>query len=132
MQAAERGEESTLLPALDRMPDLYEDMRFYYSVFNILSSSRQSGMGMGYIPISEIRGYLDELGIWTAAHQRRQDANVTLVDRYCQAYRGALLRADEMAVPVGPQNADWLEIWADCQRKAELPEFKMFLGLDDA
>jgi len=86
-----------------------------------------------FIPVHEgLISYLDELGIWTAAHQKRQDANVALVDRYCQAYRGALRRADEQAVPVGPQSADWLDIWADCQRKAELPEFKMFLGLDDA
>ncbi len=86
-----------------------------------------------FIPVHEgLISYLDELGLWTAAHQKRQDANVALVDRYCQAYRGALLRADEQGVPVGPTSDAWLEIWADCQRKAELPEFKMFLGLDNA
>ena len=32
----------------------------YWQAFNELSSSRQSGMGLGFIPYSEISAYLDE------------------------------------------------------------------------
>ena len=85
-----------------------------------------------FLPCHEgLVAYLDELGLWTVAHQRRQDANAALVERYCQAYQGALRRADAQQVPVGPESAAWLEIWADCRRKAELPGFRMFLGLED-
>ncbi len=74
--------------------------------------------------------YLEELGLWTVAQQRRQDANVALVDRYCQAYRGALRRADAQAIPVGPGNAAWLDLWAECRGHAALPDFHVFAGLD--
>ena len=59
-EAAERGEEAELLPALQNRPEIFQDVVHYYIAFNELSASRQSGMGLGYIPYSEIRGYLNE------------------------------------------------------------------------
>jgi hypothetical protein len=46
------------------MPELYQDIVPFYSAFNMLSTSRRSVFGIGYIPMSEIRGYLDELGVY--------------------------------------------------------------------
>lgn len=45
------------------MPELFPDLMPFWVAFQQLSTSRQSGMGMGYIPLSEIRGYLDEYRI---------------------------------------------------------------------
>jgi hypothetical protein len=36
----------------------------YWMAFNALTTSRQSGMGLGYIPYSEITSYLDDQGIF--------------------------------------------------------------------
>ncbi len=36
---------------------------YYMKVFSDLNSSRQSGMGVGPIPLSEIRAYCDMFGI---------------------------------------------------------------------
>lgn len=43
---------------LDR-PELDMTERWYMQAFATLSPSRQSGMGVGGIPLSEVRAYLD-------------------------------------------------------------------------
>jgi hypothetical protein len=62
-KAEKAGKESTLLPALAKRPEIFQDLVIFYNAFNAVSPSRQSGMGLGYIPLSEIRGYLDEFGV---------------------------------------------------------------------
>ena len=63
MELESQGE---IIPALDTMPELYEDLAFYWRAFIKLSTSRQSGFGMGYIPYSEIVKYLNEnhITVW--------------------------------------------------------------------
>ena len=52
----------------------------YYLAFNALSSSRQSGMGMGYIPYSEITDYLTENEIWLIEERKRFRHFITFID----------------------------------------------------
>ena len=59
------------IPELKTQPELFPDLVFYYSSFNTLSTSRQSGFGIGYIPYSEIINYLDEQRIFE--FEDRQD-----------------------------------------------------------
>ena len=85
-----------------------------------------------FIPCHEgLVDYLREIGLWTAAHQRRQDANVTLVDRYCQAYREAVALADEKLIQVGPGSKDWLQLWEGYKKEQGLPGFRVFLNFDE-
>lgn len=73
--------------------------------------------------------YLGELGLWTAAHQHRQDENIALIDRYCEAYRVAIDLADEKVVVVSPENEDWLSLWESQKKSFGLPDFHAFDGL---
>lgn len=49
--------------ALKEEPVLSYVESYYMKVFSDLNSSRQSGMGVGPIPLSEIRAYCDMFGI---------------------------------------------------------------------
>jgi hypothetical protein len=64
-------EEGHDIPELKTQPELFPDLVFYYSSFNTLSTSRQSGFGIGYIPYSEISNYLTEQHIFD--FEDRQD-----------------------------------------------------------
>lgn len=83
-----------------------------------------------FLPCHEgLVAYLKDLGLWTEAHQRRHQGNVSLIDRYCQAYQTALRMADEKLLPVAPDNEEWLRLWQDYQRELGLTEFRVFDGL---
>jgi hypothetical protein len=73
--------------------------------------------------------YLKELGLWTAAHERRQKENVILIERYCQAYRAAIDLADEKAIVVSPESNAWLTLWKHQRDSLGLPDFRIFRGL---
>lgn len=51
-------------PEYYEQPILYSDLREAYNIFvNLSAQSRPIGMGIGKIPISEIKAYVDYLGI---------------------------------------------------------------------
>jgi len=85
-----------------------------------------------FIPCHDgLVAYLSDLGLWTDAHQRRQTANVALVERYCRAYQEALQLADEKLIMVGPDSAEWRELWEDYKQEARLPGFRVFRDLNE-
>lgn len=85
-----------------------------------------------FIPCHDgLVAYLRDLGLWTDAHQRRQEANVTLIDRYRRAYQEALELADEKLIVVGPDSAEWLKLWENYKREAHLPGFRVFRDLNE-
>lgn len=51
-----------VFPAITEKPDLIFTDEYYLTAFFKLSSSRQSGMGIGAIPLSEIIGYCEFIG----------------------------------------------------------------------
>ena len=53
-------DEGHIIPELQNQPELFQDSIPYFSAFHALSSSRQMGFGVGYIPYSEICSYLNE------------------------------------------------------------------------
>jgi hypothetical protein len=74
--------------------------------------------------------YLEEKGLWTAAHETRRQANINLITTYVEAYQTALDMADEQEIAVSPKNEPWLELWGNYKTELGLPGFKMFAGLD--
>jgi len=52
----------------------------YYMAFNELSTSRQMGMGLGYIPYREISSYLDENEIFHPDERTRFRRFITFLD----------------------------------------------------
>ncbi|RJQ37052.1 MAG: hypothetical protein C4555_06980 [Dehalococcoidia bacterium] len=67
--------------------------------------------------------YLEELGLWTEAHQRRQKENIALVDRYREAYRAAIDIADDKEIVVSPDSEKWLALWESRKKALGLPDF---------
>ena len=51
------------MPALDRKPRLYEDLRLVWDAFIDLRSSRQNDMAASAIPVSEIAAWMDVFGL---------------------------------------------------------------------
>ncbi len=88
-------------------------------------------LGHTFIPLHRgLVDYLDQLGLWTKANEKRQRANVDLVTAYCDAWREALDLADEQALAVAADNQAWLDLWAVVKQRRGVPPVRMFLGLE--
>jgi hypothetical protein len=74
--------------------------------------------------------YLKEKGLWTTAHDARQAQNIEFVTKYVEAYKEAIILADDQAIPVNPENEEWVELWESHKQKLGLPETRMFIGLE--
>ena len=66
--------------SLQNQPELFYDAIPYWMAFNALSSSRQSGMGLGYIPYSEITSYLDDQRIFNLDERDDYRYHITHID----------------------------------------------------
>jgi hypothetical protein len=53
-------DQGHVIPELQNKPELFPELIPYLSAFQDLTTSRQTGFGMGYIPYSEICSYLTE------------------------------------------------------------------------
>lgn len=73
-------EEGNSVAALESMPELYFDAVPFWEAFANLSSSRQSGMGLGAIPYSEITSWLTENQIISFENRERYRYFVTFID----------------------------------------------------
>ena len=80
-KAAKAGKESSLLPALANKPDLFSDLIIYYQAFQAVSTSRDSGFGIGYIKLSEIRGLLDEWNLYNYEDRLEWIQWIQFIDR---------------------------------------------------
>lgn len=65
-------------PAVRDMPEVWPEVAWYLEAFNELTWSRPVGMGIGYIPISEVVAWADANGVEDVAllirHIRALDA----------------------------------------------------------
>ncbi len=68
------------LPPLQEEPDLNDCIVPYWRAFTALASSRQSGMGLGYIPYSEIVFYLNENDIFDQEERERMLNIIQFID----------------------------------------------------
>jgi uncharacterized protein len=121
---------SQLARWLDENWAKYKDLHSWNKFMNRELLVRE--LNRTFIPCHEgLVDYLREAGLWSEAHQRRQDANVALVDRYCEAYPEALALADEKLIQVRPECEDWLRLWEDYKKARGLPGFRVFFKLDE-
>jgi len=84
-----------------------------------------------FIPLHEgtIR-YLKEKGLWTDAHEVRNQANIEKLTKWAEAYEAAIDEAGEKSIQVHPNDEDWIELWENYKKELDLPEFVVFAGLD--
>ncbi|MCO6381646.1 TAXI family TRAP transporter solute-binding subunit [Oceanicola sp. 502str15] len=55
--------------------------------------------------------YLKEKGVWTDAHQARQDALVELAEARVALWQETLAEAEEKGIDVSPDSAEFAELW---------------------
>ncbi len=101
--------------------DSYEDK---YSVnYQMSVENMRAFLDTTFLPIHEgTIQYLREIGMWTAADDESQAANVALADQYVQAFEDAVADAEGQGISVDPSNQDWLDLWASY--RTEIPVLK--------
>ena len=75
--------------------------------------------------------YLDEKGLWSEPHAKRERYKEELVSSYRQAYQGALRAAQEKGIKVDSESQAWQDFWHKYRQAQGLTPFKQFLGLED-
>lgn len=65
--------------------------------------------------------YLDELGLWTEAHQTRQDQLVEMAQAQEAGYRAAIEAAEAQGISIDPENQAWIDFWRDYRAENGLP-----------
>jgi hypothetical protein len=65
----------------DDQPELFNDMIPFWQAFHELSTSRQMGMGLGYIPYSTIVDYLNEEQIFNINERDEYRQWIQTIDR---------------------------------------------------
>ena len=108
---------------LDENYDLYKGKYDSAALLDISHIERL--LSTTFIPIHEgaIR-YFKELGLWTAAHDARQEYNLNLVRQYIEVYRDAIALADADNISVTPENEEWVELWENYKKELGIPRFK--------
>jgi len=114
---------------LDENYDVYKDNHAWnkYMSIDILMQMVETS----FIPVHDgLIKYLKEKGLWTAAHDARQEQNIELVTRYVDAFQEAIEMADDQGVIVDPSNEEWAELWYNYRDSLGLPPYRMFTGID--
>jgi len=83
-------------------------------------------LDMTYVPVHEgaIR-YMKEIGKWTEADDQRQEYNIKILNKYIEAYKMALERADDQRVKVMPKKEKWVKVWEDYKTEIKIPEVRI-------
>jgi len=115
---------------LDENYDLYKDNHAWNKFMTI--DNVMVILETWYLPAHDgLIKYLKEKGLWTAANDARQAQNIEFVTRWVEAYHEAIDLADDQGIAVDPENEEWIELWENHKKQLNLPECKMFLGLEE-
>jgi len=115
---------------LDENYDLYKDNHAWNQYMTLENTMK--AVGIWFLPVHDgAIKYLKEKGLWTAAHDARQEQNIELITRYIKAYQEAIDMADEQGIMVDPENEEWVELWVNYKEELGLPEFSMFIGIEE-
>jgi TRAP-type uncharacterized transport system substrate-binding protein len=69
--------------------------------------------------------YFREKKLWSPANELRQAYNLKVQDRYCDAWKNALAKADATGVQVSSTNPAWLKLWQDLKKDLRLPPIRL-------
>lgn len=82
----DRGEE---VEALENRPELLPELRYVWNGFILLSDSRSSGMGLSYIPLSEILAWFQIYDIDDMAEREEVLEMIKALDRIYVEYQNS-------------------------------------------
>ena len=85
-------------------------------------NSFRKTLDLAYVPFHEgtIR-YLKEKKMWTAADDSRQKYNEDLQNKYIEAYKTAISKADEKGIRIELNDKEWIKLWEDYKNELGLP-----------
>ena len=109
---------------LDENYDAYKDKHPLFAAATI--DTLVAIVDFTWVPVHEgtIR-YLKEKGLWTAAHDARQEYNVKLIDSYIEAYQTAIQMALQQRMTMSPENKDWIKLWENYKKELGLPALRL-------
>jgi len=85
----------------------------------------------GFLPLHDgVVRYLEELGMWSAAHETRQQQNIDLLTKWEESYQTAIRMAEDKGIFVNAESEAWFELWDEYRDSLPHPSFKKFIGLD--
>jgi uncharacterized protein len=95
------------------------------SIDNLMESLENT-----YIPVHEgTRRYLIDRGVWTDAHERRQQQNVAVIDVYIKAWEEAFKLAETKGIRIDPSNEEWIQFWSQYKIDQGIPVLSMHQSL---
>jgi len=114
---------------LDENHDKYKDAHAYAPTMTL--EYLMTLAEIDFIPLHDgAVKYLEEKGLWTAAHEARRQQNINLLTKWVEAYQNAIDVADEKGLTIDPENEEWVKLWMDYSASLGYPPFQYFLGLD--
>jgi hypothetical protein len=85
-----------------------------------------------YIPVDPgLITYLTEKGLWTAAHDARQQENIDALQVYIDGYSDAIIEAEAQGIEIVPTNREWLIFWETYKVDHAIPKIGMHVGLTE-
>jgi TRAP transporter TAXI family solute receptor len=114
---------------LDENYDRYKDLSPVVqsmTIDNLVAISETS-----WIPLHDgVVRYLEEMGMWSDAHEARRQQNIDLITKWEDAYQTAIGMAEEKGISVNAESEAWFELWTEYRDSLPYPSFKSFAGLD--
>jgi len=113
---------------LDENYDVYKTT--HSSNIDMTLENVMQGIEYTYVPVHEgLIWFLKEKGLWTEAHDRRQEHNRAVLQVYIDAYAEALEMAKAQGMDINPGNEAWIKLWEDYKADNNLPPLAMHQSL---
>jgi TRAP transporter TAXI family solute receptor len=78
-----------------------------------------------FVPVhAGVIRYFKEIGKWSPEDDAWQKKNIDLLNRYGEAYKVAIKRADDRKIKTVPENQEWVKLWEDYKKEIGLPRFR--------
>ena len=115
---------------LDENYDLYKDTHDsnqYMTLDHLMEALKTT-----YIPVHEgLIRYLEEKGLWTAAHDARQQENIDALQVYIDGFSDAIAQAEAQGIEVMPTNREWLAFWEGYKVEQAIPKVAMHINITE-
>jgi TRAP transporter TAXI family solute receptor len=113
---------------LDENYDKYKDS--YSSNTNMTLQDLIKVLQTTYIPVHPgLVKYLKEKGIWNADYENRNQTNIALLQRYCDAYAQASDLASKQGMQVNASSNSWIAFWENYKAAMGIPLIRMHVSL---
>jgi TRAP transporter TAXI family solute receptor len=101
--------------------DLYKDK--HPQNVDMRKEAQRVFLDQTFLPIHDgAIKYFKEIGMWTPEHDKAQQENIALQNRYLKAWEAALAEAKKQGITIDPNNKQWKDLWESY--KEDIPPLK--------